>query len=141
VPKGGGGFHPVIEVRPKGSDQVTAVVEGPTCFGGCLDLCTDTFFVRGSLSLRPHPSLFPLFFSFIPFLRRHCVNTMDRPAYNSKIFPAPVAAPVLLVLFRRWLVLGFLMTAVVTTVAVMTAVVIVALTYLPMLAACFFLAN
>ena len=47
----------------------------------------------------------------------------------------------LLVLFRRWLVLGFLMTAVVTTVAVMTAVVIVALTYLPMLAACFFLAN
>ena len=42
VPKWGGGLHPTLQVMDRGVSAVEepyAVVRGPTCFGGCTELC------------------------------------------------------------------------------------------------------
>ena len=42
VPKWGGGLHPTLQVMHRGVSAVEepyAVVRGPTCFGGCTELC------------------------------------------------------------------------------------------------------
>ena len=47
VPMGGGGFTPTVEIMDRtdpAGEKVAAVVQGPTFFGGCLDLFTDTTF-------------------------------------------------------------------------------------------------
>ena len=49
VPIGGGGCTPTVEMMSRdaaGNETPMGVVEGPTCFGGCMDLCVNTnFFV------------------------------------------------------------------------------------------------
>lgn len=46
-PVGGGGFTPTLEYFAGNTPGATptAVVEGPTCFGGCSELCCDSSFV------------------------------------------------------------------------------------------------
>lgn len=47
VPIGGGGFTPTVEMMerdPEGAETPFGFVEGPTCFGGCMDLFVDTYF-------------------------------------------------------------------------------------------------
>lgn len=47
VPIGGGGCTPTINLMSRtaeGTETQFGVVQGPTCFGGCLDLCCDTDF-------------------------------------------------------------------------------------------------
>ena len=49
VPIGGGGCTPTVNLMSRdaaGNETPLGVVEGPTCFGGCMDLCVNTnFFV------------------------------------------------------------------------------------------------
>ena len=49
MPIGGGGLTPTINMMERGAggeETQFATVEGPTCFGGCMDLCIDTpFFI------------------------------------------------------------------------------------------------
>lgn len=49
VPIGGGGCTPTVEMMSRdagGNETPFGFVEGPTCFGGCMDLCVNTnFFV------------------------------------------------------------------------------------------------
>ena len=47
VPMGGGGCTPTVNIMDRtdpSEEKVAAVVQGPTFFGGCLDLATDTSF-------------------------------------------------------------------------------------------------
>ena len=49
MPIGGGGCTPTVEIMdrtdPNNPESQFAVVKGPTVFGGCLDLCTNTPFI------------------------------------------------------------------------------------------------
>ena len=47
VPPGGGGLHPTVQIMDRGVTDIAepyAMIRGPTLFGGCLELCTNTEF-------------------------------------------------------------------------------------------------
>eukprot|EP00217_Crustomastix_stigmatica_P003852 CAMPEP_0183790614 /NCGR_PEP_ID=MMETSP0803_2-20130417/1218_1 /TAXON_ID=195967 /ORGANISM="Crustomastix stigmata, Strain CCMP3273" /LENGTH=302 /DNA_ID=CAMNT_0026034855 /DNA_START=49 /DNA_END=957 /DNA_ORIENTATION=- len=48
VPVGGGGLTPTVQIMDRGysQDEPLAVMQGPTCFGGCSEMCCDfNFFI------------------------------------------------------------------------------------------------
>lgn len=50
MPIGGGGCTPTIDITQKVDGAAIGVVEGPTCFGGCYDLCCDTHFTVSTVA-------------------------------------------------------------------------------------------
>ena len=96
VPIGGGGCTPTVELMSRdaaGNETPLGVVEGPTCFGGCMDLCVNTnFFVSkekgkaGDIAIIQKKARDPGFMGFLHctlHCRRHVQLGFHRPQLDS----------------------------------------------------------